>query len=149
MRVIKTEYPNEVNPIKPIVNQLGYMVRDDDCFAHEWSATDADCRRCAVHLLCAAMYDSVGLQLKRDIAKKQFGKPYLDENTFHLIPREALADLARKYEKQGNPMTFNEVYKLVNDKANMADKETVRLWVHSWILESRLELRDDLIYAKV
>jgi len=136
----------ELDTLIPIdhksVMQQDKQVHADSCFSHLWDVTTKACSLCADSEVCGILFHQ---RLKKRVAKLESSMPVtLDMNDFDGIDRNRLA-LWLSAERR----TFKDLVAHVDSMANCADKETVKLWAKSFVVDSgRYTIKNGIVIRK-
>lgn len=103
----------------------------ESCFSYMWDVTTEKCSLCHDCDMCGIQFHK---RLKKRVKKfEDENETTLDMNDFDGINKDTLMIWLKRQER-----TFVEFVAKVDEMANCADKETVRLWARSFIKDNPL-----------
>lgn len=112
----------EVNLLKPVSKDI-LPTEQTDCFGVEFEGRASECSICADSELCMIIFSEKvkDKKLTFEIANG----PLLDQSDLQGVDMVRIEKLARKYESEGEPMTFQELQDLIKSQGNTKDDEAV------------------------
>jgi uncharacterized Fe-S cluster-containing radical SAM superfamily enzyme len=115
------EKKTEVNLLIPI--DPAAVVVDSDCFGKEWESRASECNICSDCELCQIVYTE---QVKsKKLTFEVMNGPLLDQSDFQSVDMAKIERLAKKYQDEGDPMSFQELQDVIASQANTKDNEAV------------------------
>jgi hypothetical protein len=130
------EKKTEVDLLKPIDPKTLEAI---DCFGLEFDSHSSECSSCADSELCLIKW-SEDVKGKKIAFEIQNG-PLMDQVDFASVDMARIERLAKKYQDEGQPMTFQELQDVIAGQANTKDNEAVIEFI-------KRELPLTLIYLK-
>jgi|WetSurMetagenome_2_1015567.scaffolds.fasta_scaffold914003_1 hypothetical protein len=130
----------KVDLLVPMVPGDIHPEEQTDCFGLEYSPTDRDCSICSDQDICGIVYSE-----KVKIKKKSFeveNGPTLDMTDFKGVDMNNIERLARKYETEGEPMTFEELQNAIKMLANTKDEEAVIQFIKRELPLTKIYLKE-------
>jgi uncharacterized protein YqfB (UPF0267 family) len=113
----------KVDLLAPIISNTIVCSEQTDCFRKEWDARASECNICSDEILCGILFSEAVKSKKKAFEVEHF--PFLDQCDFKGVDMTKIERLAKKYEEEGEPMTFEELQKLIQDQANTKDVEAI------------------------
>jgi len=143
MRKPKTE-KTEMDLLKPVnVSDI----EANDCFGSDlYNPPDKDCSICADIELCGIKFQSLVHANKEKLEGKK--GPFLDEAAFSLVDFNKIESLVAQYEKDGEPMLFDELLYAVAYMAKIQDDEAVVQFIKRKLPTNNLLLKEGKVYVK-
>jgi len=138
------EEKQEVDLLKPVNLPDGEA---GDCFGTDlYNPQDKDCSICADIELCGIKFQGVVQKKKTEFEEKH--GPLLDETDFASVNMDKIAALARKYEDEGDPMSFQELVELVSELACTKDEVAVIEYLKRTLPVTNIITKEGKVYAK-
>lgn len=94
-----------------------------DCFSNEWDARASECNLCADEVLCGILF-AEKVKVKKSAFEAEHG-PLLDQTDLQGVDMVRIEKLARKYQDEGVPLTFQELQDVIAVQAQTKDNEAV------------------------
>ena len=115
------EKKTEVDLLVPVTAPVSDTA--SDCFGLEFDSHASECSQCADSELCMIKWseDVKGKKLTFEIEHGSL----LDSVDFKAVDMIRVERLAKKYQDEGSPLTFDELLKLIAQQANTKDEESV------------------------
>lgn len=126
----------DLSKLLPSLEELGEP--STTCLGKEYDINTTECKQCADHTLCLALYKhEVQVKVKSILPEL----PLADVADFSLITDEIqqrLLSVIQTYEQQGTPMQVMELFNTAKQLARCSDDVAVGEWVKRFILENYL-----------
>lgn len=133
----------EIDLLKPVVIQ---EADSEDCFGKEYNPQDRDCSICADIEICGIKFQGVIQRKKKEFEEKH--GPLLDEADFKSINFAQIENLVKKYETEGEPLTYEELFEVVSQQGRIKDEIAVIEYLKRTIPVSNLILKEGKVYVK-
>ena len=130
----------EINLLIPAVIDNIIPIEQTDCFAKEWEARDNDCQICADETLCSIVYTEKVKDKK--LTFEIMNGPLLDSTDFKGVDMARIERLAKKYEEEGEPMTFEELQQIIQGEANTKDTEAIIQFIKRELPLTKIYLKE-------
>jgi uncharacterized Fe-S cluster-containing radical SAM superfamily enzyme len=140
------EQKTEVNLLVPVDPKVIQTTEQTDCFGKEWDARANECCVCADETLCGILFNEK-VKTKKLTFEIEKG-PLLDQCDFPGVDMARIERLAKKYESEGNPMTFMELQDLIQQQANTKDNETVIQFIKRKLPLTKIYLSEGLCLVR-
>ena len=116
------EKKTEVDLLIPVDPKI-LTTNTGDCFGVEFESRSSECSQCADSELCMIKW-SEDVKGKKLAFETEHG-PLLDATDFPNVDMAKIERLAKKYQSEGEPMTFRELQDVIASQANTKDNEAV------------------------
>ena len=136
----------KVNLLTPVDPKSIVTEEQSDCFGQEYNPRDRDCSICSDIQLCGLVY-AEKTKDKKVAFEIQHG-PLMDITDFKGVDIVRIEKLVKKYEEEQEPMTFEELQKLIQDQAATKDVEAIIQFIKRTIPISNLIIREGHIYVR-
>ncbi len=142
MRKPKAE-KTPVDLLKPVTIPDGEA---EDCFGTDlYNPQDKDCSICADIELCGIKFQSI-VQKKKTVFEEEHG-PLLDQTDFDSVNMTKIAEVAKRYEEEGEPMLFQELIDAVAELACTKDEVAVVEYLKRTLPLTNLIIKEGKVYA--
>jgi hypothetical protein len=140
------EQGTEVNLLIPVDPATIQTTEQSDCFGREYSPHASECAMCADNELCAILW-AENIKGKKAIFEAEHG-PLLDSVDFAGVDMARIERLAKKYEEEKAPMTFEELQKLIQEQANTKDVESIIQFIKRELPLTKMYLKEGLCLVR-
>ena len=121
-------------------------VEDTDCFGKEFSAHAQECSICSDETLCNIVW-SEKVKDKKLTFEIENG-PTLDVMDLKGVDMAKIEKLAKKYESEGEPMTFQELQDVIATQANTKDEEAVIQFIKRELPLTKIYLKEGVCLVR-
>jgi len=140
------EKSTKVDLLVPVVPGDLQPEEKTDCFGVEYSPRDSTCSLCADIDLCGIVFQEK-VKDKKLTFEIENG-PLLDQTDFQGVDMVRIEKLVRKYEGEGEPMTFKELQDLIAGQANTKDSEAVIQFIKRELPLTNIYLKEGVCYVR-
>jgi hypothetical protein len=124
----------EVSRLKPL--NIDDLSQSDDCFGKAWDPQHRLCSICADVDICGVVYQEKVVIPK----KKKFDESLpLDLLDFSKVDWAKIGKLVKKYQDDGEPMTYEELMRYIKDLANIKDEFMIKLFIEKSLKLNKLK----------
>lgn len=113
----------EVNLLIPIIPSSITPIEQTDCFGQEWDARASECNCCSDETLCSILF-AEKVKVKKSAFEAEHG-PLLDQTDLQGVDMAKIERLAKKYQTEGELMTFQELQDIIKIQGKTKDDEAV------------------------
>ena len=127
-----------IDRMKPVnIEELSQI---EGCFGKMWDPQHRSCAVCADVDICGAVF-----QANVVIPKKQKFEESLplDMTDFKNIDWDKLTKLVTKYELDGSPLTYDELFDLIQEKAKIKDDYMTKIYIEKSLESNSLKHNEE------
>ena len=118
-----------------------------DCFGtDEYNPQDSSCSLCSDLEICGIKFQEL-VKVKKKKFEQEKG-PLLDMTAFETVNMSKIEQLAKKYEEESEPMTFEEIQKFIQEQAVTKDVEAVIEFIKRELPLTKMYLKDGLCLVR-
>jgi len=129
----------EVNLLKPVSKDI-LPEEQTDCFGKEFEPRSSECSVCADDAICQILWsETVKSKVKNFEAEHG---PTLDMTDFQGVDMARIEKLAKKYQEEGEPMTFEELQKIIQEQARTKDVEAIIQFIKRELPLTKIYLKE-------
>ena len=127
--------------LEPINTDSLQVTNADDCFGKMWDPQHRACSVCADVEVCGIIFQEAQVIP----AKKKFDKDTvpLDLTNLHAVNWDRLKLVIVKYTKEGDLMTYDELFEYVQKVAKTKDTYTIKIYIENSLNKYGLKCTDD------
>lgn len=114
----------DVSRLKPI--NIEELSQSDDCFGKAWDPQHRSCSVCADVDICGVVFQDKVVIPKKD--KFEESLP-LDMTNFDAVNWDKMSLLVSKYLQDGAPLTYEELFELVQNTSKNKDTYITKLYI--------------------
>jgi len=140
------EKKTEVNLLVPIVPETIVPIEQTDCFGIEYESHASECSICADNELCLIKW-SEDVKSKKLTFEIMNGS-LMDSVDFKSVDMTRVEMLAKRYQDEGYPMTFQELQDLIANQANTQDNEAVIQFIKRELPLTKIYLKEGVCYVR-
>jgi len=130
----------KVDFLKPIDSVYFQDAANTDCFGNEFESHASECSICADAELCLIIWSEKVKTKKKEFEVKT--GPNLDQCDFQGVDMIKIERLAKKYEEEGEPMTFEELQKIIQEQAVTKDVESIIQYIKRELPLTKMYLKE-------
>jgi hypothetical protein len=138
------EKKTEVDLLVPIDPET--IAVDSDCFGKEWESRASECNICADETLCQIIFNEQ-IKGKKKAFETEHG-PLLDQSDFLAVDMAKIERLAKKYQDEQQPMTFQELQDVIASMANTKDNEAVIQFIKRELPLTKIYLKEGVCLVR-
>ena len=136
----------KVDLLVPIVPSSIIPEEVTDCFGQEWDARASECNLCADEVLCGILF-AEKVKVKKSAFEAEHG-PLLDQTDLVGVDMGKIERLAKKYESEGQPMTFQELQDIIKIQAKTKDDEAVIQFIKRELPLTKIYLQEGVCHVR-
>jgi hypothetical protein len=136
----------KVDLLIPVTPESIQPTESTDCFGKEWDSRASECCICADETLCHIIW-SEQVKDKRVTFEAQNG-PLLDQTDFQGVDMAKIEKLAKKYQDEKEPMTFQELQDVIASQANTKDNEAVIQFIKRELPLTKIYLKEGVCLVR-
>jgi hypothetical protein len=140
------ERKTKIDLLFPVSPELIVPEEQTDCFGQEFEARNYDCSLCADSDLCQIVY--IEKIKDRKLTFEIMNGPLLDVTDFKGVDMARIEKLVKKYEEEGEPMTFEELQKIIQGEANTKDVEAIIQFIKRELPLTKMYLKEGLCLVR-
>jgi uncharacterized Fe-S cluster-containing radical SAM superfamily enzyme len=140
----KTE--TKVDLLVPVAPNTIVCQEQTDCFGIEWDARSSECSICADETLCSIVWGEK-VKDKKLTFEIEHG-PLMDVVDFQSVDMTKVERLAKKYQDEGQPMTFQELQDVIAQQANTKDNEAVIQFIKRELPLTKIFLKEGVCLVR-
>jgi uncharacterized protein YqfB (UPF0267 family) len=140
----KTE--TKVDLMVPVTPESIVPVESSDCFGQEWQPRAQECSICSDETLCGIVF-SEKVKDKKLTFETQNG-PLLDSVDWKSVDMVRIEKLVKKYQDEGEPMTFQELQDVIAGQANTKDEEAVIQFIKRELPLTKIFLKEGVCLVR-
>jgi hypothetical protein len=137
------EKKTEVDLLKPVDPKALEAI---DCFGTEFESRSSECSQCADSELCLILY-AENIKSKKLAFETEHG-PLMDSTDFQGVDMAKIERLAKKYQDEGEPMSFQELQDVIASQANTKDNEAVIQFIKRELPLTKIFLKEGVCYVR-
>lgn len=146
MRKPRTK-PTEVDLTVPVDPEKLLREDENDCFGtDQYAPQDKDCSLCADIEICGIKFQEL-VKTKKKIVEAEKG-PMMDQTDLDGVDMGKVEKLARRYQDEGEPMTFAELQDAIKLQAKTKDTNAVIELIRRELPLTKMMLKDGVVYVR-
>jgi uncharacterized protein YqfB (UPF0267 family) len=140
------EKKTEVDLLVPV--KIAEIIPEEstDCFGKEWDARASECCMCADETLCSILFNEK-TKAKKKAFEDEHG-PLLDQTDLQGVDMAKIERLAKKYQDEQAPMTFQELQDVIASMANTKDNEAVIQFIKRELPLTNIYLKEGVCHVR-
>ena len=136
----------EVDLLVPVIPANIIPIEQTDCFGVEFESRSSECSVCSDSELCMIVW-AEKVKSKEKALEKEHG-PFLNQVDLPGLDMTKIEKLAKKYQGENQPMTFQELQDLIKIQVNTKDDETVIQLIKRSLPLSLMYLKEGNVYVR-
>jgi hypothetical protein len=136
----------KVDLLVPVVPGDIVPTESADCFGVEFDPHSQECSICADETLCHIVWaESVK---DKKLTFQVMNGPLLDATDFPAVDMARIERLVKKYQDEGEPMTFQELQDVIAGQANTKDSEAVIQFIKRELPLTKILLKEGVCLVR-
>ena len=140
------EKETKVDLLVPIIPSSLIPEEASDCFSNEWEPRASECCQCADEGLCGILFVEK-VKVKKSAFEAEHG-PLLDQTDLQGVDMAKIERLAKKYQDEGEPMTFQELQDIIKIQAKTKDDEAVIQFIKRELPLTKIYLQEGVCQVR-
>jgi hypothetical protein len=140
------EKKTEVDLMVPVVPESIIPNETTDCFGKEWESRASECCICSDETLCSIVFNEQVMSKKLTF-EIQNGS-LLDASDFQNVDMAKIERLAKKYQDENEPMSFQELQDVIASQANTKDNEAVIQFIKRELPLTKIYLKEGVCLVR-